>query len=100
MQIPWDELTKKDRDTKESQEVKSLIEKQREHLREEYIKLEEQKNNMYVASPAGKLYVHTPSNFYENDKNLRGVSSPLNFKAKMKPDTEFSDNYSKFSNKK
>lgn len=80
--------------------MKSLIEKQREHLREEYMKLEEQKNNMYVTSPAGKLYVHTPSNFYESDKNLRGVSSPLNFKTKIKADTEFSDNYSKFSNKK
>ena len=80
--------------------MKNLIEKQREHLREEYIKLEEQKNNMYVTSPAGKLYVHTLSNFYESDKNLRGVASPLNFKTKMKADTEFSENYSKFLNKK
>lgn len=80
--------------------MKTLIEKQREHLRDEYIKLEEQKNNMYITSPPGKLYVHTPSNFYESDKNLRGVYSPLNFKTKMKADTEFSENYNKFSTKK
>ena len=100
MQIPWDELTKKDRDNKESQDVKNLIEKQREHLREEYVKLEEQKTNMYnISSPAGR-FGYNSSNFYEGDKNLRVMSSPLNFKTKIKGDTDFSENYSKFANKK
>jgi len=101
--IPWDELTKKGKETKEtkeSQDVQNIIAKQREHIKEEYIKLEEQKNMHNFSSTMGR-FRFTANNEIEKSPQTKVPSSPSNFKTKIKGDyNDFLESYNKFSNKK